>query len=75
MVLDCLHWMKEYPSHSNLPETTKIIQVFQTNHIKPKKILLTGMSCSIEYHKVNEHLRKVFGDQVEAAYDGCFQNI
>jgi hypothetical protein len=76
MILDCLHTTKEYISHSNLQETTKIIQVFATHGIRPKKVLLTGMACDVEYSDTNSKLLKTFAaGTVELGYDGFQMNI
>lgn len=71
MILDGLHAEKTYISHSNVPETIKVIQSLERKNVIAQRIWLTGMSCTVDYHATNQLLQATFGsDRVQCFYDG-----
>eukprot|EP01125_Pyxidicula_operculata_P015254 TRINITY_DN5163_c1_g1_i1.p2 TRINITY_DN5163_c1_g1~~TRINITY_DN5163_c1_g1_i1.p2 ORF type:complete len:107 (-),score=12.55 TRINITY_DN5163_c1_g1_i1:19-339(-) len=72
MFMDALHLTREYFAHSNLPETIDIIKEMESRNLKPQKIWLVGMSCSLDYEETNSLLEKSVGSHVQLAYDGLF---
>jgi len=71
MILDALHTERRYFSHSNVPETVELHAALCEAGISPTQVLLTGMSCSVNFHDITEVLLKKHpAGTVLPAYDG-----
>ena len=60
LIIDCL-WYKKHPSHLNLEETLKLVEIF-----RPKKTFLTNLHSELDYNI----LKRKLPDNVMPAYDG-----
>ncbi len=65
LIIDCL-WLKYHPSHLNLENSLKLIDIF-----KPKKAILTNLHSDLDY----EFLKKKLPKNVVPAYDGLSLNL
>ncbi len=60
LVIDCL-WLRPHPSHLNLENSLKFINLF-----KPKKAILTNLHSDLDYDK----LKKILPKNIIPAHDG-----
>ena len=65
LIIDCL-WLRYHPSHLNLENSLKLIQLF-----KPKKAILTNLHSDLDY----DYLKKILPKNVVPAYDGLTLNL
>ena len=65
LIIDCL-WLKYHPSHLNLENSLKLIEIF-----KPKKAILTNLSPVLDYNELKKKLPK----NVIPAHDGLTINL
>ena len=65
LIIDCL-WYRYHPSHFNLDESLKIIEI-----LKPKKSILTNLHTDLDYKKLKLFLPK----NIMPAYDGLAINL
>jgi len=73
MFLDALHEDRSYPSHSNFPETFKVIQALFEQGVSFDKVILTGMACTIDYAPTMARVQERFKGlsfSVECGMDG-----
>lgn len=71
MMLDAITWTMTHISHSNKPETVRVIQELKKHDIVPQQIYFTGMSCKVDYFTAMKDLLLEFGNSsVLPAYDG-----
>ena len=71
VVLDCLR--KEptpHISHFGLEQALEEISSGFHKGVRPKKVLLVGMNCSLEHDSTNRELRERGFEHVQLAYDG-----
>ena len=60
LIIDCL-WIKHHPSHLNLSNCLKFIELFN-----PKKAILTNLHSDLDY----DYLKKILPKNVKPAFDG-----
>ena len=65
LIIDCL-WFKYHPSHLNLENSLKLIEIF-----KPKKAILTNLHSDLDY----DYLNKILPKNIIPAYDGLSLNL
>ena len=65
LIIDCL-WFKYHPSHLNLENSLKLIEIF-----KPKKAILTNLHSDLDY----DYLNKILPKHIIPAYDGLSLNL
>ena len=65
LIIDCL-WLKYHPSHLNLENSLKLIEIF-----KPKKAILTNLHSDLDY----DYLNKILPRNIIPAYDGISLNL
>tara|TARA_B100001057_G_C22797006_1_gene930028 strand:+ start:756 stop:1526 length:771 start_codon:yes stop_codon:yes gene_type:complete len=65
LIIDCL-WLRNHPSHLNLENSLKLIEVF-----KPKKAILTNLHSDLDYN----YLKKILPKNIVPAYDGLTINL
>lgn len=77
MMLDCLHLHpdRRYISHSNFWETIEIIRSLFRKQVIPKRILLTGLSCTVDYEECTQLIKQEFPNppsncSIECCTDG-----
>ncbi len=60
LIIDCL-WYRNHPSHLNLNKSLELIELFS-----PKKAVLTNLHSDLDYHELNNKLKK----NIIPAHDG-----
>ena len=65
LIIDCL-WLRHHPSHLNLENSLKIINLF-----KPKKAILTNLHSDLDY----DYLLKILPKNIIPAFDGLSINL
>ena len=65
LIIDCL-WIKYHPSHLNLENSLKFINLF-----KPKKAILTNLHSDLDYGR----LKRILPKHIVPAYDGLTINL
>ena len=65
LIIDCL-WIKYHPSHLNLENSLKFINLF-----KPKKAILTNLHSDLDY----DYLKKILPKNIIPAFDGLTINL